>query len=595
MTVAGRQANHDSTDAWIASALLSVDPSGLGGIWTSGRMSRALAGWLKHTEALLAALGPVKRVPLSISDDRLLGGLDIAATLAAGQPIAQRGLLAEADGGALILPNAEVTRRSVINALSGALDTGRLVCERDGFTQINPARFCVLAIAEDDAPAASSLRERLAFHVQAETLDPIAASPSDDLIDTINAARSRLAHVSASDTATDGLCSASVVLGVHSARAVIFALRAARASAALDDRSTVDDDDLALAARLVLAPRATQYPAEQNDAETDPPPPPDDPRQHEQDAGPQDRQALEDMIIAAATAVLPENVLKLLSGQKQTAKKASADGRSGARQKSKHHGACGRSRRGDPRDGAPLDILETLRAAAPWQTLRRNELSRAGITRPGEGQPRVEVRRDDFRLRTFKNHRETATIFVVDASGSSALHRLAEAKGAIELLLADCYARRDSVALIGFRGTTADVLLPPTRSLTRVKRSLAALPGGGGTPLAIATDCAASLAVQALRKGQTPTLVFLTDGKANIDRKVAASRQNAQQDAIAAARAIMALGCSSLVIDTSPRPGDQSRSFAAAMGALYLPLPHADAAVLSGAVRTANLSAGKAG
>ena len=114
--------------------------------------------------------------------------------------------------------------------------------------------------------------------------------------------------------------------------------------------------------------------------------------------------------------------------------------------------------------------------------------------------------------------RETTTIFVVDASGSAALHRLAEAKGAVELLLADCYIRRDQVALIAFRGSAAELLLPPTRSLARAKRSLAGLPGGGGTPLAAGLDAAFALSDSIRRKGQTPTVIVLTDGRANIAR-----------------------------------------------------------------------------
>ncbi len=93
------------------------------------------------------------------------------------------------------------------------------------------------------------------------------------------------------------------------------------------------------------------------------------------------------------------------------------------------------------------------------------------------------------------------------------MDRLGEAKGAVEMLLADCYVRRDEVALIAFRGAGADLLLPATRSLTRAKRSLAALPGGGGTPLASGLAAAESLAEEVRRKGRTPTLVVITDGR----------------------------------------------------------------------------------
>ena len=126
-------------------------------------------------------------------------------------------------------------------------------------------------------------------------------------------------------------------------------------------------------------------------------------------------------------------------------------------------------RQGRPHAGARLHLIETLRAAAPWQKLRRNAMPDA----PND----LLVRVEDFRLRRHVERAQTTTIFVLDASGSSALNRLAEAKGAIELLLADCYVRRDRVAVIAFRSRSADLLLPPTRSLTRAKRCLAALPG----------------------------------------------------------------------------------------------------------------------
>src|SRR4029450_5166679 len=114
----------------------------------------------------------------------------------------------------------------------------------------------------------------------------------------------------------------------------------------------------------------------------------------------------------------------------------------------------------------------------------------------------------------FRQRTRTTTIFVVDASGSSALNRLAEAKGAVELLLADCYVRRDRVALLAFRGRGADLLLPPTRSLVAAKRGLGGLPGGGGTPLAAGIEAGLALADAVGRKGETPVVILLTDGRA---------------------------------------------------------------------------------
>lgn len=164
-------------------------------------------------------------------------------------------------------------------------------------------------------------------------------------------------------------------------------------------------------------------------------------------------------------------------------------------------------RRGDPRRGR-LDLLATLRTAAPWQALRRT----------GEETRRIVVRRDDLRIRILKQRTETTTVFCVDASGSAALERLAEAKGAVELLLAEAYVRRDRVALVAFRGTGAELVLPPTRSLTRAKRGLSGLPGGGGTPLAAGIDAAVAVALGVRRGGSRPAIVLLTDGRANVAR-----------------------------------------------------------------------------
>jgi magnesium chelatase subunit D len=199
----------------------------------------------------------------------------------------------------------------------------------------------------------------------------------------------------------------------------------------------------------------------------------------------------------------------------------------------------------------------------------------------------VLVRREDFRIRRFKRPAETVTIFVVDASGSSAAQRMGEAKGAVELLLAESYVRRDRVALVAFRGTGARLILPPTRSLARAKRELAGLPGGGGTPLALGIDAGLLEAEAARRHGWTPTLVLLTDGRANVRRDGEGGRAAAMAEAEAAGRQVRLLGVAAILIDTSPRPNPEAARLALAMDARYLPLPRADAATVTAAVRGA--------
>ena len=181
-------------------------------------------------------------------------------------------------------------------------------------------------------------------------------------------------------------------------------------------------------------------------------------------------------------------------------------------------------------------------------------------------------------MKRFKQKAETVTLFVVDASGSLALNRLAEAKGAVELMLAESYVRRDQVALIAFKGSGAETLLPPTRSLTRAKKSLAALPGGGGTPLAAAIEAAEALAHAAARQGRSVTLVFLTDGAANMTRDGAPGREAAQAEAREAAKRLRLAGHKVLLVDVSKRGADEARAMAAEMAARYVRLPRAGGA-----------------
>ncbi len=536
-------------DAAAAAWLFAVDPAG------TGMVLRAPAGpardrWL----ALLRAALPdgMRRVPLGIADDRLDGGLDLAATLAAGRPVATRGLLSE--GGVLLLAMAERMKPAL---------AARLACE-DG-------RVALVALDEGAAPeeaAPAVLRERLAFHVALGEDVTETAAPD------IAAARALLPAVQVAPALLDALCGAAAALGIASLRAPLLALRAARAAAALAGRGAVAEEDVALAARLVLAPRATALPdaapAPPAAAEPDPLP---DAADREEGAEQERAGAVEDRVVAAAQAAIPAGLLETV--QARAAGMARTAGPSGAVHRAGQRGRPAGVRAGDPRAGLRLNLLETLRAAAPWQGVR----GRAG--------GRVQVRRSDFRVTTLRQRAETTTVFVVDASGSAALNRLAEAKGAVELLLAECYVRRDRVAVLAFRGPGAQLLLPPTRSLVRAKRSLAGLPGGGGTPLAAGIDAGAALAADVRRRGGTPTLVLLTDGRANVALDGKGNRAVAQADAAAAARRLRGAGLSALLVDTSPRPHAPTRTLAAEMGARYVALPFADSAALSRVVREA--------
>lgn len=587
-------------DAWelalIAARVFAVDPHGLGGVAIKSRSGVVRDRWLGYFESLRPVAAPLRKVPLHVTDERLLGGLDLAATLKAGKPVGERGLLAEADGGVLILQSAERVSSATAARISSAMDQGEVGAQRDGFDTRAPSAFGVIAFDEgvaDDECAPPALLDRMAFLVDFDAISHRdALTPVTDIKD-VEAVRTLARLITISDDLIEALCGAAAAMGITSVRAPMMAVRVARIAAAMDGREAVSQVDATLAAQLVLAPRATQFPnqpADDQTPEAPEPPTPTDQETSSDDDQPLDAEQLADIILEAAVAAIPTGLLAALKIEQARRARGKSSGRAGAKQASLRHGRPADVRRGELKAGARLNLVETLRAAAAWQPLRRRKAAIKGarVANPR----RVEVRKDDFRITRLKNPAETTTIFVVDASGSSALNRLAEAKGAVELLLADCYVRRDRVALIAFRGKTADLLLPPTRSLARAKLGLAGLPGGGGTPLALGLDAAFDLADAVRRKGQTPNVIVLTDGRANIARDGSPGRPKAEGDGLAAARGFALAGIASLVIDTSPNPAEQSERLSRAMRAIYLPLPRADAATLSKAVKASMVDAG---
>lgn len=583
-----------ATRAELAAAVLALDGVALGGAMLRAPRSDLAEAFVARLRSLMPEGAPHRRLPLAIPDDRLLGGLDLAMTLAHGKPVADRGLLATLDGGLLVIPGAERIGASLAARLTQVLDLG-IVTQRvrvEHAPDHHAARVMIVAIDEseaDEAPVHGALADRCAFHL---TLD---AQPLPQLYsrDDITAAAALLPQVDADgDASADArlrmLVQTAELYGIDSLRAVRAALRAARCFAALDGRRATTDADVATAAALVLGPRATRLPAPPPESSAEPePPPPDDAQQQDDSAerDDQDVRELEERIIEAMAAALPVGLT--MDAPTRTPKAGRAAGRAGADRSGGLRGRQVGTRRGDPRGGGRLDLVETLRAAAPWQPLRRRTLDAQRAAASSTPQPRVLVRPDDFRIRRLFEPAGTTAIFVVDASGSSAVNRMAEAKGAVELLLAESYARRDEVALIAFRGTQAGILLPPTRAIAAAKRALAALPGGGGTPLASAIDRAVELTLRARREGNDTVTVFLTDARANVARDGSGGREQAMADALQSARVLRGLEGQVLFIDTSPRPGPQAQEVAAAMGARYVALPRTDARSIHAAVTAA--------
>ena len=550
-----------------ALAMLAADPFGLGGLTLRSRPCPA-------RDAFLAALPlPARRLHPAMEDEALTGGVDAVASIAEGRVVRRPGILAEP--GLLVLAMAERAGPALAARLAGAAGAGT---------------HCVVALdegAEPEEAAPEGLTEALGLGLD---LDPTwrgGPPPAP-----------RRATARSPEGALADLVGAAAMLGIPSLRAPLLALRAARAHAAWAGREVAGPEDLAAAAALVLAPRARTLP--------DARPPPEAPEREGADPGEGDGEARGDVLLDAVRAALPPGLLEALAAGRRRGR--GAGGGAGARRA----GPRGRplpSRPGRPSRGR-VDAAATLRAAAPWQRMRRTGMPDGGDPVEGRRPPtagppglgvsiahaqrrggppprtaspreaaetpesaprRLLLRPSDIRIQRREERSERLVVLVVDASGSAAAARLAEAKGAAEELLGRAYAARDHVALVTFRGVSAEVALPPTRSLARARRQLAGLPGGGGTPLAAGLLAARTLAAQARGRGRTPSLAILTDGRANVTLAGVGSREGAEAEALALARAMREDG-PAVVVDTATRPG-RARALADALGAAWLPLP----------------------
>jgi magnesium chelatase subunit D len=528
---------------WVA-GILAVAGSACGGVV----LNEAAA------ESFVKDYGkPLRQLPSSVNADVFTGALDLAATLALGKPVRAPGLLQTADVSHLLMRRVEALDAAVVSHLCEMLDNEQLVL--------------AAVTSSDDQEISGRLADRLAFRVETE---------SESCWSSEQIVAARQVDVQASAQVLQDLCSAAVALGISSPRSVLHAVRSAQAIAALRGLAQVDDEAVSLAARLVFAHCATRLPAPPEEEQSEQPP-----QQQPDDAMSDQSQNTKaenaEVLLQAVRAAIPAHLLQSLAtglGKRGSGRNAKSKGPSKA--KSTRGRRMG-SRRSQAIAGQRLDVIATLRNAAPWQPLRRRM---AGVER-------MIVTRDDFQIHRIKQRNESAAIFAVDASGSTAFQRLAEAKGAVEAILAECYVRRDKVALVSFRSKTAEELLPPTRSLERARRALTALPGGGGTPLASGLDKVFQIADQVRRAGTTPIVIILTDGRANVTRAGEGNKVKALEESEAAARVFALENIQSMVIDVSPEPQRHARKLAENLGGTYFAMPRAGAAEIARPVTAA--------